>query len=56
VEKKFKEIAEDAEFQKIMKDIAQPVMYQNAEEYRVWAKQASDQYAQLIKTLGIETK
>jgi tripartite-type tricarboxylate transporter receptor subunit TctC len=56
LEKKFKEIAEDAEFQKIMKDIAQPVMYQNAEEYRVWAKQASDQYAQLIKTLGIETK
>jgi len=36
--------------------ITQPVMYQNAEEYRVWAKQASDQYAQLIKTLGIETK
>ena len=56
LEKKFKEIAADAEFQKIMKDIAQPVMYQNAEEYRVWAKQASDQYAQLIKTLGIETK
>jgi tripartite-type tricarboxylate transporter receptor subunit TctC len=56
LEKKFKEIAEDAEFQKIMKDIAQPVMYQNADEYRVWAKQASDQYAQLIKTLGIETK
>jgi tripartite-type tricarboxylate transporter receptor subunit TctC len=56
LEKKFKEIAEDAEFQKIMKDIAQPVMYQNADEYRVWAKQASDQYAALIKTLGIETK
>ena len=56
LEKKFKEIAEDAEFQKIMKDIAQPVLYQNAEEYRLWAKQASDQYAQLIKTLGIETK
>jgi tripartite-type tricarboxylate transporter receptor subunit TctC len=56
LEKKFKEIADDAEFQKIMKDIAQPVMYQNAEEYRAWAKQASDQYAQLIKTLGIETK
>jgi tripartite-type tricarboxylate transporter receptor subunit TctC len=56
LEKKFKEIADDAEFQKIMKDIAQPVMYQNAEEYRAWAKQASDQYAALIKTLGIETK
>jgi tripartite-type tricarboxylate transporter receptor subunit TctC len=56
LEKQFKAIAEDAEFQKIMKDIAQPVMYQGAEEYRVWAKQASDQYAQLIKSLGIETK
>jgi tripartite-type tricarboxylate transporter receptor subunit TctC len=56
LEKKFKDIAEDAEFQKIMKDIAQPVLYQNSDEYRVWAKQASDQYAQLIKALGIETK
>jgi tripartite-type tricarboxylate transporter receptor subunit TctC len=56
LETKCKEINADAEFQKIMKDIAQPVMYQGAEEYRVWAKQASDQYAALIRTLGIETK
>ena len=56
LETECREISDDAEFQKIMKDIAQPVMYQNGEEYRVWAKQASDQYAQLIKTLGIETK
>jgi putative tricarboxylic transport membrane protein len=56
LEKKFKEIADDAEFQKIMKDIGQPVMYQGAEEYKVWFKQAYDQYGSLYKTLGIETK
>ena len=56
LEKKFKEIADDAEFQKIMKDIGQPVMYQGAEEYKVWFKQAYDQFGSLYKTLGIETK
>ena len=56
LEKKFKEIADDAEFQKIMKDIGQPVMYQSAEEYKVWFKQAYDQYGELVKTLGGETK
>ncbi len=56
LEKKFKEISEDAEFQKIMKDIGQPVMYQNAEEYKVWFKQAYDQFGTLYKSLGIETK
>ena len=40
-----------------MKDIAQPVMYQPSEEYRAWAQsRLSEQYAQLIKTLGIDTK
>ena len=56
LEKKFKEIADDAEFQKIMKDIGQPVMYQSAEEYKVWFKQAYDQFGSLYKSLGIETK
>jgi len=56
LEKKFKEVAEDPEFQKIMKDIGQPVMYQGAEEYKVWFKQAYDQYGMLYKSLGIETK
>jgi tripartite-type tricarboxylate transporter receptor subunit TctC len=56
LEKKFKEIADDAEFQKIMKDLGQPVMYQNAAEYTTWFKAAYDQYGQLIKSLGIETK
>jgi tripartite-type tricarboxylate transporter receptor subunit TctC len=56
LEQKFKVIADDAEFQKIMKDVGQPVMYQNAEEYKVWFKHAYDQYGELVKTLGGETK
>jgi tripartite-type tricarboxylate transporter receptor subunit TctC len=56
LEKKFKEIADDAEFQKIMKDLGQPVLYQNAAEYTAWFKDAYDQYGKLIKTLGIEIK
>ena len=56
LEKKFKEVADDAEFQKIMKEIGQPVMYMGAEEYKVWFKQAYDQYGVLYKSLGIDTK
>jgi tripartite-type tricarboxylate transporter receptor subunit TctC len=56
LEKKFKEVADDPDFQKIMKDIGQPVMYQGAEEYKVWFKQAYDQFGALYKSLGIETK
>ncbi len=56
LEAKFKEVAADAEFQKIMKDVGQPVMYMNAAEYKVWFKQAYDQYGELVKTLGAETK
>ncbi len=56
LEKKFKEITDDGEFQKIMKDIGQPVMYQTAAEYKAWFKQAYDQFGSLYKSLGIETK
>jgi len=56
LEKKFKEISEDAEFKKIMSDLGQPVNYMNAAEYNVWFKQAYDQFGALYKTLGIETK
>jgi tripartite-type tricarboxylate transporter receptor subunit TctC len=56
LEKKFKEIADDPDFQKIMKDIGQPVLYQNAAEYTPWFKAAYDQGGTLIKTLGIEIK
>jgi tripartite-type tricarboxylate transporter receptor subunit TctC len=56
LEKKFKDLTEDAEFQKIMKDLGQPVLYQNAAEYTTWFKAAFDQYGQLNKSLGIEAK
>ncbi len=56
LEKKFKEVSEDAEFKKIMSDLGQPVNYMNAAEYKVWFKQAYDQFGLLYKTLGIETK
>jgi tripartite-type tricarboxylate transporter receptor subunit TctC len=56
LEKKFKEVADDPEFKKIMTDLGQPVNYQNAAEYNVWFKQAYDQFGSLYKTLGIETK
>jgi tripartite-type tricarboxylate transporter receptor subunit TctC len=56
LEKKFKEVSEDPEFHKIMKDVGQPVNYMGAEEYKVWFKQAYDQFGSLYKSLGIETK
>ena len=56
LERKFKEVADDPDFQKTMKDIGQPVMYQNAAEYTVWFKGAYDQFGTLVKTLGISIK
>jgi tripartite-type tricarboxylate transporter receptor subunit TctC len=56
LEKKFKEIADDPDFQKIMKDIGQPVLYQTAAEYAPWFKATYEQAGSLIKTLGIEIK
>ena len=56
LEAKFKAIAGDAEFQKIMKDLGQPVLYQDAKAYDAWFKAAYEQYGGLIKRLGIETK
>ena len=56
LDQKCKTITEDAEFQKIMADIGQPVMYQGAEEYKVWIRKVYEQYGQLIKTLGIKAE
>jgi len=52
----FKKIAEDPDFQKIMKDIGQPVMYMGPEEYKSWLLRAYDDYGKFIKLSGIETK
>jgi len=56
LEKKFKDIADDPDFQKIMKEIGQPVLYMTAAEYAPWLKNTYDQAGNLIKSLGIETK
>jgi len=56
LEKTFKEVADDADFQKIMKDIGQPVLYLTAAEYAPWLKATYDQAGSLIKSLGIEIK
>jgi len=56
LEKKFKEVSEDAEFKKIMGDLGQPVDYMNAADYKAWFRKSYDQFGALYKTLGIETK
>ena len=53
LEKKFKEVSEDAEFKKIMGDLGQPVDYMNAADYKAWFKKSYDQFGALYKTLGI---
>jgi tripartite-type tricarboxylate transporter receptor subunit TctC len=55
-DKKFKEVGEDPEFVKILKDIGQPVNYLPAAEYRVWAKEAYDVFGKSLKEFGLETK
>ena len=56
LEKKFQEVANDPEFRKIMGDLGQPVDYLNAADYKVWFRKSYDQFGELYKTLGIETK
>ncbi len=56
LEGKFKAVTDDPDFQKIMKDIGQPVLYMTAAEYTPWFKAAYEQGGTLIKTLGIELK
>jgi tripartite-type tricarboxylate transporter receptor subunit TctC len=52
----FKKIADDPEFQRIMKDVGQPVLYMGPEEYKPWLAKAYDDYGKFIKISGIETK
>jgi tripartite-type tricarboxylate transporter receptor subunit TctC len=52
----FKKLTEDAEFQKIMKEVGQPVMYMSPEEYKPWLLKAYDDYGKFIKLAGVETK
>ncbi|MFB3818045.1 MAG: Bug family tripartite tricarboxylate transporter substrate binding protein [Candidatus Methylomirabilales bacterium] len=52
----FKKITEDAEFQKMMKEVGQPVLYMGPAEYKPWLLKAYDDYGKFIKMAGVETK
>lgn len=52
----FKKISEDPDFKKVMADLVQPVQYQNAADFAAFMKQASGDYAKLVKDLGLEKK
>ncbi|MDF2522980.1 MAG: hypothetical protein K0R31_621, partial [Clostridiales bacterium] len=52
----FKKITDDADFKKIMDDMAQPIQYQNSGDFGKFIKQAYDDYGALIKELGLATK
>lgn len=49
-----KKICDDPEFRKTMADVNQPVMYQNSEDFAKFIKQATADYAALIKELNIK--
>jgi tripartite-type tricarboxylate transporter receptor subunit TctC len=53
IEDTIKKICNDPEFQQTMKNIDQPIMYQNSADFTKFIKQASDDYAKLIKDLKI---
>lgn len=52
----FKKLTEDPEFQKMMKEVGQPVLYMGPEEFRPWLGKAYDDYGKFIKLAGVETK
>jgi tripartite-type tricarboxylate transporter receptor subunit TctC len=49
-----KKICEDPEFRKTMADLNQPIMYQNSEDFARFIRQATADYAALIKELNIK--
>lgn len=53
IEDTIKKICNDPEFQQTMKNLNQPVMYQNSADFTKFIKQATDDYAKLIKQLNI---
>jgi len=54
IETTIKKICDDPEFQKTMAGLNQPVMYQNSEDFTKFIKQATADYAALIKELNIK--
>lgn len=53
IEDTIKKICSDPEFQQTMKNLNQPIMYQNSADFTKFIKQATDDYAKLIKELKI---
>ena len=51
---RFKKVCEDPEFVKAMKDIGQPVMYQDPQEFAKFMKDGFAQFGQLIKEFNIK--
>jgi tripartite-type tricarboxylate transporter receptor subunit TctC len=49
----FKKVAEDPDFQKEMKNIGQPVMYQDGPTFAKWLEMAKNDYGKLIKEFNI---
>lgn len=49
-----KKICDDPEFRKTMADLNQPILYQNSEDFSKFIKQATADYAALIKELNIK--
>ncbi|HEX4934512.1 MAG TPA: tripartite tricarboxylate transporter substrate-binding protein, partial [Gemmatimonadaceae bacterium] len=49
-----KKICDDPEFRKTMADLNQPILYQNSEDFGKFIKQATADYAALIKELNIK--
>lgn len=54
IEGTIKKICNDPEFQKTMATLSQPVMYQGSEEFAKFMRQATADYAKLIKQLNIK--
>jgi tripartite-type tricarboxylate transporter receptor subunit TctC len=54
IEGTIKKICNDPEFQKTMATLYQPVMYQGSEEFAKFMRQATADYAKLIKQLNIK--
>ncbi|HEX2966882.1 MAG TPA: tripartite tricarboxylate transporter substrate binding protein [Syntrophorhabdaceae bacterium] len=54
IEDTMKKVCSDADFINTMKNINQPIMYQNSADFAKFIKQAADDYAKLIKELNIK--
>jgi tripartite-type tricarboxylate transporter receptor subunit TctC len=54
IEGTIKKICNDPEFQKTMATLSQPVMYQGSEDFAKFMRQATADYAKLIKQLNIK--